>query len=325
MFTCDLSETFVYVMGRVFVFVLFCSVCFAQATDQWIEILTSRVNTTRIRDNFNAIVKDPHVMGTPQSRQVAEFIKKSFEESGAFDEVKIDEHSGMIAHYPVSRSVTVLSPKPYTAELNEPPSLDPSTSSSDVIHPWIAYGPSGDVTGDVLYVNYGRLKDWDFLSSQGLSGAGKICIARYGQLYRGVIALLAEENGCSGLLIYSDPRDDGFDIDDPFPVGAARPDVGAQRGTLLYPYCEGNPTPERMAGVCGLPKGKKLYPEKMPVQPLSWKDAQVSKVDLFLFSFVSCFCSPLWNSCKMPSPIPCLWTGRVDSPSAITSVLGLLV
>merc|ERR1711991_761364 len=109
-------------------------------------------------------------MGTPGSKKAGEYVKKKLEESGAFDEVVIDEHDDILAHYPISRSVSVLSPTPYEAELNEPPNLDASTSSDKVIHPWIAYGPSGNATGEVLYINFGRTEDWEFLKEQGLDG-----------------------------------------------------------------------------------------------------------------------------------------------------------
>ena len=39
--------------------------------------------------------------------------------------------------------------------------------------------------GDVVYVNYGRIEDFDYLANHSINVTGKIVIARYGKIYRG--------------------------------------------------------------------------------------------------------------------------------------------
>ena len=80
----------------------------------------------------------------------------------------------------------------------------------DIVSAYNAYSPAGDVTGDVVYVNYGVPEDYAKLAEMGISVEGKIAIARYGISFRGVKTKVAAEHGAIGLLIYSDPADDGF-------------------------------------------------------------------------------------------------------------------
>jgi N-acetylated-alpha-linked acidic dipeptidase len=112
----------------------------------------------------------------------------------------------------------------------------------------------------------------------GVSVRGKIVIARYGAGWRGLKPRLAQEHGAIGCIIYSDPRDDGFSVDDAYPKGAARPSQGIQRGSVadmtLYP---GDPlTP----GVGATEDARRLAREdaptilKIPVLPISYGDAE---------------------------------------------------
>ena len=85
---------------------------------------------------------------------------------------------------------------------------------------------SGDVTGEVVYANYGRSKTSIELAQQHIDLHGKIVIVRYGANFRGVKVYLAEQRGAAGVLIYSDPQDDGYYKGDAYPNGPWRPAVG---------------------------------------------------------------------------------------------------
>ena len=92
------------------------------------------------------------------------------------------------------------------------------------------YSGTGDVTGDVVYVNYGLIEDYAQLDSIGVSVKGKIAVARYGRSFRGIKAREAEKHGAVALLIYSDPQDDGFVRGDVYPDGPdAQPERRAAR------------------------------------------------------------------------------------------------
>ena len=96
-----------------------------------------------------------------------------------------------------------------------------------------AYSGNGDVSGQVVYVNYGIPEDYEQLKKLGIDVKGKIALARYGKSWRGTKAKVAQENGAVGCLIYSDPRDDGYFQGDIYPKGAFRPPDGAQRGSVM--------------------------------------------------------------------------------------------
>ncbi len=100
--------------------------------------------------------------------------------------------------------------------------------------PYNSSSGSGDVTGQVVYANYCRLEDFDSLAAQHIDLHGKIVMCRYGTNFRGVKVYLAEQHGAVGVLIYSDPQDDGYYKGDPYPIGPWRPDTGVQRGSVQY-------------------------------------------------------------------------------------------
>ena len=90
--------------------------------------------------------------------------------------------------------------------------------------------PSCDITADAVYVNYGRPEDFKKLDEMHISVAGKIVLVRYGMNFRGVKVYLAQQRGAAGVIIYSDPADDGYFQGDKYPHGPWRPDTGVQRG-----------------------------------------------------------------------------------------------
>src|SRR5205814_5529701 len=129
---------------------------------------------------------------------------------------------------------------------------DPWAAKPGILPAYNAYSPSGDVTADVVYVNYGVPADYETLATLGVDVRGKIALARYGGSWRGIKPKVAAEHGALACLIYSDPRDDGYQAGDVFPQGPWRPADGVQRGSVMdMPLYPGDPlTP----GV-GAPRG----------------------------------------------------------------------
>ncbi|WOB48098.1 M28 family peptidase [Xanthomonas hydrangeae] len=181
---------------------------------------------------------------------------------------------------PKTSQLELLGPKPYVARLKEPPLPGDSTSTQtdNVLPPYVIYGGNGDVTGDLVYVNYGIAEDYEVLARNGVDVRGKIVIARYGKGWRGLKPRLAQEHGAIGAIIYSDPRDDGYFQDQAYPDGPARNQWSVQRGSVanfaIYP---GDPlTP----GVGASKGAKRLKIDqagsvlKIPTLPISWGDAQ---------------------------------------------------
>ncbi|HUF89399.1 MAG TPA: M20/M25/M40 family metallo-hydrolase [Gemmatimonadota bacterium] len=121
------------------------------------------------------------------------------------------------------------------------------------MYPWAnGYSGVGDVEAEAVYVNYGLHEDYDRLAAIGLDVRGKVAVARYGRSYRGIKARLAEDHGAAALVLYSDPRDDGWFRGDPYPEGLWRPRGGIQRGSVKIGA--GDPTTPGGPSVEGAPR-----------------------------------------------------------------------
>jgi N-acetylated-alpha-linked acidic dipeptidase len=174
---------------------------------------------------------------------------------------------------PTSVRVARVSPQPKDLSLAEPVVADDPTSKLAQYPTVNGYSGQGDVTGDVVYVNYGLIEDYAQLDSMGVSVKGKIAIARYGRSFRGIKAREAEKHGAMALLIYSDPQDDGYVVGDVYPDGPMRNSAGVQRGSILNP--DGDPSTPGYGSTPGVPR---LTPDKMeishiPVVPIGYGNA----------------------------------------------------
>jgi N-acetylated-alpha-linked acidic dipeptidase len=146
--------------------------------------------------------------------------------------------------------------------------------------PFNGMSPSGDAEAEVVYANYGTPEDFEKLEKLKVDVRGKIVLVRYGQNFRGVKEFIAQDHGAAGVIIYSDPFDDGWRRGDKYPDGPWRPDTGVQRGSVGYMFeFPGDPTTPGVASLASLPESKRISPEqsaqmpKIPVTPLSYHDA----------------------------------------------------
>lgn len=233
-------------------------------------------DTARMRRYMEFQAAEPHHAGSPRSKVVAEYILGMLKEWGL--EAQIEEFEPLLP-YPTVRQVEVLGPKRYVAKLKEPAvGVDPSSGQPNQLPTFNAYAASGDASGDVVYANFGVPADYEWLQKQGISVKGKIVIARYGKSWRGIKAKVAAEHGAIACLIYSDPHEDGYFVDDVYTRGPMRPPEGVQRGSVLdMPLYPGDPlTPgwasEEGAKRLAISEAKTIM--RIPVQPLSYADAQ---------------------------------------------------
>jgi N-acetylated-alpha-linked acidic dipeptidase len=219
----------------------------------------------------------PHHLGSPYGKDNAQFLAGLFRSWG-FD-TAIEEFQ-VLFPTPKTRLVELVAPTKFTASLTETALPEDSTSGqkSEQLPTYNAYSIDGDVTGDLVYVNYGVPADYEELERQGIDVKGKIVIARYGGSWRGIKPKVAAEHGAVGCLIYSDPKDDGYFLGDVYPKGGFRPEQGAQRGSVAdMPLHPGDPlTP----GVGATADAKRLDRKdaatltKIPVLPISYGDAR---------------------------------------------------
>lgn len=236
----------------------------------------SKLDRDELREWMRRLSARPHHLGSAYDKQNAEFIASLFKSWGY--ETAIEEFH-VLFPTPKSRVLELIAPEKYAAKLAEPPLAQDATSgqTSEQLPVYNAYSIDGDVTGDLVYVNYGVPDDYEILERNGIDVKGKIVIARYGGSWRGIKPKVAAEHGAVGCIIYSDPRDDGYAQGDVYPRGAYRSDMGAQRGSVMdMPTHPGDPlTP----GVGATKDAKRLDRSetgvltKIPVLPISYGDA----------------------------------------------------
>jgi N-acetylated-alpha-linked acidic dipeptidase len=210
----------------------------------------------RAESNLRHLTRQPHRAGTEASHQVAEWLRAQYRSFG-FD-AEIVTYSVWMAEPREVKLELVAPSKKTLATPEQPVDVDKDTTDPRAVMAFNTYAPSGEVTAPVVYVNYGTPEDYAELDSLGVSVQGKIAIARYGHNYRGIKSRLAEEHKAAGLVIFSDPADDGYMAGDVFPKGPWRPMSGIQRGSILYTeYYPGDPlTP----GVASTPDAKRIAP-----------------------------------------------------------------
>ncbi len=218
----------------------------------------------------------PHHVGSPYGKQNADYIAKQFRSWGY--EVEVTDYQVLLPT-PTSRRLEMIAPAKFTASLAEPALPEDATSgqTAEQLPVYNAYSIDGDVTGELVYVNYGVPADYEELERRGIDVKGKIVIARYGGSWRGIKPKVAAERGAIGCLIYSDPREDGYFQGDVYPRGGYRGDRGAQRGSVAdMPTYPGDPLTPGVAATkeAARPAFKEARTlTKIPVLPISYADA----------------------------------------------------
>jgi N-acetylated-alpha-linked acidic dipeptidase len=235
------------------------------------------IDAKNIGEYMRVMAARPHHLGSPYGKQNADWILARFKEWGW--DARIESYD-VLFPTPKERVLELLGPKPFKAALQEPPvAIDPTSSQlAEQLPSFNAYSVDGDVTGPLVYVNYGRPSDYEELARRGISVKGAIVIARYGQSWRGIKPKVAAERGAIGCLIYSDPRDDGFFVDGVFPDGPMRNRDGVQRGSVMdmptYPGDPLTPNVGATASATRLDIKAVTTLTKIPVLPISYGDAQ---------------------------------------------------
>ena len=229
--------------------------------------------------HLRTLTQAPHMAGTPEDKATADYVAQRFRDAGL--DTEIVEYKVWI-NYPMEISVDVTAPA--GVEMHGPTREhvqgDPYDNDPRVVMPFNGMSPSGDAEADVVYANYGTPEDFEKLEKLKVDVRGKIVLVRYGQNFRGVKEFIAQEHGAAGVIIYSDPFDDGWRRGDKYPDGPWRPDTGVQRGSVGYMFeFPGDPTTPGIASLPSLSESKRISPAqsaqmpKIPVTPLSYHDA----------------------------------------------------
>jgi len=241
---------------------------FAQTTEtEWEQQARAIPDAARIRSTIEKLSAQPHLAGTPGSKQTADWLLAQLREFGLDAHVETFE---ALLPTPKTRILEMTAPSQFQAKLEE--------ANTAGVPPYNAYSGDGDVTAPLVYANYGLPADYDTLKERGIDVKGKIVLVRYGAAFRGVKPRVAYEHGAIGCIIYSDPRDDGYYRGDVLPKGPYRPADGVQRGSVvdlgiqpgdpLTPGWASEPGAKRLT----LAEAKTM--QQIPVLPISWGDAQ---------------------------------------------------
>lgn len=232
----------------------------AKDQDTWLQFLSAR----------------PHHVGSAQGKANAEYMANLFRQWGYETEIAT---YNVLFPTPKFRQLELLGPHPYKAKLLETALKEDRTSSqlSEQLPTYNAYSADGDVTAEIVFVNWGVPADYEMLEKMGISVKGKIVIAKYGGSWRGIKPKVAAEHGAIGCLIYSDPHEDGYFQGDVYPLGPFRPEQSVQRGSVMdMPVYPGDPTTPFVGSTAD---AKRLKREeittimKIPVLPISYEDA----------------------------------------------------
>jgi N-acetylated-alpha-linked acidic dipeptidase len=229
-------------------------------------------------EELKELTAEPHLAASPEDRRTAEYVAEKFRAAGLATQI-------------VPYRVLLNWPKVVRVEafdaggklLMSGPSRervagDPFQDNPHVVMPFNGSSGSGDIAGDVVYANYGRPEDFNELEKQHIDLRSKVVLMRYGTNFRGVKVYLAELHGAAGVLIYSDPHDDGYYKGDPYPQGPWRPETGVQRGSVQYLFkYPGDPETPGFASTPDLPDSSRISPNGNQPHiisiPISYHDA----------------------------------------------------
>src|ERR1044071_340889 len=249
----------------------------ATAERRWEEQFRAVPDPKSAREHLRRLTAEPHIAGSKEDYATAIYVRDKLRSYGLSAELKEYE---VWLNYPnaptVLELITNRRQQLSTREAVVPG--DPSSSNPKITPLFNGYSANGDVTGPVVYANYGLPNDYEDLKKAGVDVKGKIVIVRYGNSFRGVKAKVAEQNGAIGCIIYSDPEDDGYMQGDVFPKGPWRPVASGQRGSVqyLFDYPRDPLTPGKPA-IAATPR---LKPEaatdltRIPVQPIAYDVAR---------------------------------------------------
>lgn len=238
------------------------------------NFIQGHVNETNIAENLKLIAGNPRVAGTEGSFVLGEWIEHEYHKAG-FDEVKREEFQ-VYLNYPRDdgRKVAIVDPPHLAWEAM----LEENEAQYPVFH---GHSKSGNVTGPLVYANYGSREDFKHLTDQGITLNGTIALVRYfgTEPDRALKIKAAELAGAAGCIIYSDPAEDGFVQGPAYPKGRFMPSDGVQRGAVsLMSHVVGDVL---SPGFASTPDEKKrISPEdspglvKIPSLPIAWRDAQ---------------------------------------------------
>ena len=236
------------------------------------------ISPQKIDQYLKHLTSIPHLAASPRNNDLAEYVLEEWKKFG-LEDVHLVPYDVLLS-FPKQISVELISPHHHKLSLKENSyPEDPDTQRTDVGIPYNAYSRSGAVTAPVVYANSGNPQDYDYLGKKGINLQGKIALVRYSApySYRGFKAYTAEKRGLEALLIFSDPKDDGYARGPVFPDGPWGPMSHIQRGGIPYDFIyPGDPLTPGWASTPGcrrIPVEDAVSLPKIMSVPISAQDA----------------------------------------------------
>ena len=233
----------------------------------------------RTREWHRHFTAEPHPAGSEHNNELARFIAEEWRKQG-LEDVTVHRYD-VLNTAPRDVSLVMIAPVRYEASLREEPyDVDPDTRNPRVSPGYLGLSASAEVEAPVVYAHSGNPEDYAYLRAQGIDVRGRIALVRYSNpySYRGFKALTAEREGAAGILIYSDPAEDGFRQGPVFPDGPWGPESHIQRGAITYDFIvPGDPLTPGWPSLPGAPRVRLEEARSLPRiagLPLSWKDAK---------------------------------------------------
>ena len=236
-------------------------------------------------EHLKTLTAEPHWASSPEDYKTALYVKAKFEAAGLNTEIvpyRVWLNKPVKIEISAKNKAGKLLMQGPTPEHVDPKAYggDPFQDDPRVLPAFNGASASGDITADAVYANYGTLEDFNHLAELGVDVKGKIVLVRYGANYRGVKVYIAQQRGAAGVLIYSDPADDGYAKGDIYPRGPYRPPSAVQRGSVQFaPIHAGDATTVGIASTLDLPDSaremdrSKMNQPSIPANPLSYQDA----------------------------------------------------
>jgi N-acetylated-alpha-linked acidic dipeptidase len=254
---------------------------------KWDASFMAVPDPTLAGQHLKTLTAEPHWASSPEDYKTALYVASKFKQAGLQTEivpfkVLMNKPIKILVEAFDSNGKKILSGP--TPEHVDPVEYggDPFQNDPRILPPFNGSSPSGDVTAQVVYANYGTLADFKELARLGISVKGKIVLVRYGANFRGVKVYIAQQYGAKGVLIYSDPADDGYNRGDAYPQGPYRPPTGVQRGSVQFlPIYPGDSQTPGIASTPDLRDSARIPADQLqhnqptiPANPLSFQDAE---------------------------------------------------
>lgn len=252
------------------------------ASEKFLAKVLDSVESEKLRGYLEFLTKEPHIAELRRDQELVQWTQDSWEQAG-LDRVEQVGYDVLLT-WPNQTNPNKIywldgkSQVQFTSRHKED-ELHPGDDHPEFVHGFNAYSATGETTGKPVYVNYGRVQDFQHLEALNVSVEGRICIMRYGKIFRGNKVQHCEERGGIGAILFSDPEEVapyGTDAENVYPNTFFLPGSGIQRGSVFI--ADGDPLSVGYASVDNAYRVKIEDAHVLPkivVQPIGYDDAKV--------------------------------------------------